>query len=112
MNIGTKVIDIDNPALVGVFGGVHYRGGIEHASVKYPGQPMRYLPTYRVQALKPTGPKPVTDEEFAMIERSHGKDRAEVARLAKANGVTIRIAADALLECDEDCECEACGGDS
>jgi hypothetical protein len=108
MNLGTRIIDIEHPALIGVFGGVHLRGGRQHASVKYPGAPMRYIPIERVQPANRGGPKPVTAAEYSLIEARHGKSRDELHRLAKANGVTIRVAADAFLECDESCSCDGC----
>ena len=108
MNLGARIIDIERPDLIGVFGGIHLRGGRQHASVKYPGAPMRFIPIERVQPANQRGPRPVTAEEYNRIEREHGKTPAELHRLAKANGVTIRVAADAFLECDEECECEGC----
>ena len=95
MNLGARIIDIEHPSLVGVFNGEHLRGGKPYASIKYPGQPMQYVPMERIKAATQRGPHPVTPAEYNTIEREHGKTPAELARLAKANGVSLRVAADA-----------------
>lgn len=115
MTLGSRVYDTSAPDRVGVFNGFRTSFGRKMAVVKFPGAAPTQIPAERVapvaQKLK-TGPKPISQAEWDEVSYRYGHSRADVLRIARGNGVTVRQAVDDLLECEEGCECEACRGEA
>ena len=107
MNIGTRVIDASQPAVIGIYQGQCTTGGKPYARVKF-GHKVVSVPIDRVRPVVERGPKPVTPADFQAIKDRYGYSEDDVRRIAKGNRVTLRIAVDDLLECDEGCDCSAC----
>lgn len=115
MELGSQVVDSDRPDQVGVFNGYRESFGRKMAAVKFPGKPLVQVPVERVAPVAPKlkpGPKTVRQDEWDDVAYRYGYSRSDVLRIARGNGVTVRQAVDALLECEDGCECETCRGDA
>lgn len=113
MTLGSRVYDSSAPGRIGVFNGFRESFGRRMAVVKFPGEAPTQIPAERLAAVVPkqkTGPKTVSQAEWDEVAHRYSYSRSDVLRIARGNGVTVRQAVDDLLECEEGCECGACGG--
>lgn len=113
MTLGSRVYDTSAPDRVGVFNGFRTSFGRKMAVVKFPGAAPTQIPAERVATVAQARTRErLSEAQYMRLLVDYGVTRRELHRRAKSVGLSLAEAYEAIVECEDGCECETCRGDA